>query len=61
VFDPQGKATEGPPAASEQSLSRYPLRIDSGNLMIEVPTESVGVGQQAAVGASASHRQVEEA
>lgn len=61
VFDPEGNATEGPPAATNppQSLSRYPLRIDGGNLMIEVPTESVGVGQQAAV--SASQRQVEEA
>ena len=61
VFDPEGLATEGPPAATDppQSLLRYPLRIDGGNLMIEVPTESVGVGQQAAV--SASQRQVEEA
>ncbi|MCH8922073.1 MAG: Rieske (2Fe-2S) protein [Planctomycetes bacterium] len=61
VFDPEGLATEGPPAATNppQTLSRYPLKIDGGNLMIEVPTESVGVGQRAA--ASASRRQVEEA
>ncbi|MCH8042790.1 MAG: Rieske (2Fe-2S) protein [Planctomycetes bacterium] len=61
VFDPEGNATEGPPAATSppQTLSRYPLKIDGGNLMIEVPTESVGVGQRAAV--SNSQRQVEEA
>lgn len=37
VFDPQGKATAGPPAAAGQSLAEYPLRIEDGLLFIEVP------------------------
>jgi len=37
VFDPGGKAIEGPPAAAGQSLSRYPLRIDNGLLYLDVP------------------------
>lgn len=39
AFDPQGKATEGPPAAAGQSLSHYPLKVEGGLLFIEVPTE----------------------
>lgn len=42
VFDPSGKAVEGPPAAAGQSLSRYPLKIEEGLLFIEVPVETVG-------------------
>ena len=64
VFDAEGKATEGPPAATDppQTLSRYQLQIDGGNLMIEVPTESVGVGsQRVAACVSASDCQAEEA
>lgn len=41
VFDPQGKGTEGPPAAAGQSLPRYELRIEGRLLYIEVPTETV--------------------
>ncbi len=36
VFDPQGRATEGPPADAGQSLARFPLSIDNGMLFIEV-------------------------
>ena len=44
VFDPQGKATEGPPAATEppQSLAHYPLKVEKGLLFIEVPVERLG-------------------
>lgn len=37
AFNPQGKATEGPPAKAGQSLSRYSLKVESGLLFIEVP------------------------
>lgn len=36
VFDPSGKATEGPPAEAGQSLLRYPLKVEDGLLYIEV-------------------------
>lgn len=77
VFDPQGKGTEGPPAAAGQSLPRYELRIEGRLLYIEVPTETVvdpwerrmadAGGRQTARGArladrgAGSHRQGEEA
>lgn len=35
-FDPQGKATGGPPAAAGQSLAQYPLKVENGLLFIEV-------------------------
>ena len=41
AFDPQGKATEGPPAAAGQSLAHYPLKVEDGLLFIEVPTEKL--------------------
>jgi len=44
AFDPQGKATMGPPAQAGQSLPEYPLMLsgkDETLLFIEVPTESV--------------------
>jgi Rieske Fe-S protein len=41
VFNPQGKATEGPPAAAGQSLSRFPLKVENNLLYIEAPLESV--------------------
>lgn len=37
AFDTEGRATEGPPFEAGQSLSRYPLRIEEGRLLIEVP------------------------
>ena len=42
VFDPAGKAIEGPPAAAKQSLVAYPLKVEGGLLFIE--TAVVGLG-----------------
>ncbi len=44
VFNPQGVATEGPPAQASQSLNRYPLKVENGLLMIEVPLADVAAG-----------------
>lgn len=41
AFDPEGKATAGPPADAEQSLPRYPLKIEQGLLFIQVPVEKL--------------------
>lgn len=37
VFDNVGKAIAGPPADAQQSLPRYPLRIENELIFIEVP------------------------
>ena len=37
AFNPQGVATDGPPADSHQSLARFPLQIENDLLFIEVP------------------------
>ncbi len=42
VFDPQGKATEGPPAYADQSLAAYPLKVENGLLFVEVPVVGLG-------------------
>ena len=42
VFDPDGQAVSGPPAAENQRLSRYSLEIVDGSLYIEMPFASVG-------------------
>lgn len=42
AFDPEGKATAGPPAAARQSLHQYPLKIENGLVFIEAPTELLG-------------------
>ena len=39
VFDPEGRALAGPPHEAGQSLARYPLRIEEGRILIEVPME----------------------
>ena len=41
AFNVQGDPIAGPPAAAGQQLKRFPLMIDDGLLMIEVPLESV--------------------
>jgi cytochrome b6-f complex iron-sulfur subunit len=42
AFDPQGQATEGPPAKAGQSLNRFPLQVEHRLLYILVPmSESV--------------------
>ncbi len=43
IFDSDGIAKAGPPAEAKQNLSAYPLRVDSGSLMIEVPVEFLSV------------------
>jgi Rieske Fe-S protein len=42
IFTPEGKGIGGPPGDAGQSLPRYPLRIENGLLMIEVPVEKLG-------------------
>lgn len=44
AFDPTGKATAGPPAEAGQSLLRFPLKVESGLLFIEVPVETLSGG-----------------
>jgi Rieske Fe-S protein len=41
VFDPQGRPLEGPPAAANQPLTRFPLRVDRGLIYVLVPLTSV--------------------
>ncbi len=41
VFDAVGIATAGPPAEAGQRLARYPLKVESGMLFIEVPLAAV--------------------
>jgi Rieske Fe-S protein len=42
AFDPLGKPTAGPPAAANQSLQQYPLKVENGLVLIEAPTELLG-------------------
>jgi cytochrome b6-f complex iron-sulfur subunit len=48
VFDPSGKATEGPPADVGQSLLQYPLRVSDGMLFIQVPVDQLADGKNGA-------------
>lgn len=41
TFNPEGKPLSGPPAIANQSLPRYPLKVEAGLLYIEVPTEKL--------------------
>ncbi len=41
VFDSSGRATAGPPADAGQSLATFPLRVENGVLMIEVPLKKL--------------------
>jgi nitrite reductase/ring-hydroxylating ferredoxin subunit len=41
-FDPNGKATGGPPKAANQELPRYPVMVQNGMLFIEMPLNTVG-------------------
>lgn len=41
VFDPAGRPLEGPPAAANQHLVRFPLKVEEGLLYIEAPLTSV--------------------
>lgn len=42
VFDRMGRGIAGPPAKAGQSLSRFPLKVESGLLFVEVPLPTVG-------------------
>lgn len=46
AFDPQGKATSGPPADAGQSLPQFPLKLENGLLFIEVETQSLAAVHQ---------------
>ncbi|MCA9140766.1 MAG: Rieske (2Fe-2S) protein [Planctomycetales bacterium] len=39
AFDPSGTATEGPPASANQSLERFPLKVQDGLLYIAISSE----------------------
>ena len=41
TFDPEGRATAGPPFEAGQSLARFPLKLEDGVLFIEVPMEAL--------------------
>ncbi len=41
AFDSSGKATEGPPAAANQQLTRFPLKVEKGLLYIEVSQDTL--------------------
>jgi len=41
TFDPSGNAISGPPAEAQQSLPRFPLKIEGGLLYIDVPVEGL--------------------
>ncbi len=41
VFNPDGKAIGGPPAAAGQNLPQYPLKVVDGGLYIEMPFRGV--------------------
>jgi cytochrome b6-f complex iron-sulfur subunit len=48
AFDADGRATAGPPFEAGQELARYPLRIEEGSILIEVPIEALprGTGER---------------
>ncbi len=41
AFDPSGKATEGPPASANQSLKKFPLKVENGILYIAISSDSL--------------------
>ena len=41
AFDRDGKPVSGPPQAANQSLVRFPLKVENGLLFLEVPMESI--------------------
>lgn len=41
IFDRTGKGIGGPPGDAKQSLPKYPLKLENGLLMIEVPMEKL--------------------
>lgn len=49
-FDASGVATGGPPKDANQSLPRYPLKVEYGLLYIEVPLERVAAADGRSTG-----------
>lgn len=45
AFDPTGRATEGPPATANQSLKKFPLKVEKGLLYIAVSADSLVMNQ----------------
>lgn len=41
AFDAEGQPLEGPPKDANQTLSRYPLKVENGLLFIEVPSDAL--------------------
>lgn len=41
IFDPSGNPLGGPPAEAQQSLPRFPLKVEGGLLYIDVPVEAL--------------------
>ena len=50
AFDPQGQATEGPPAKAKQNLTRYPIKVDGGLVYVLVPLRAVGAPDEKKAG-----------
>lgn len=48
AFDPSGKATEGPPAAANQSLKKFSLKVEKGLLYIAVSSDSLAMHESPA-------------
>jgi cytochrome b6-f complex iron-sulfur subunit len=40
-FDREGRPVSGPPQAANQSLVRFPLKVEAGLLYLEVPLETI--------------------
>jgi Rieske Fe-S protein len=47
AFDASGKATEGPPATANQSLAKFPLKVEKGILYIAVSTDTLTQSSEA--------------
>lgn len=52
-FDPEGRATGGPPKAANQELPRYPLMVENGLVFLEMPLNTVGAERQTFLKAAA--------
>ena len=53
-FDPEGRATGGPPKAANQELPRYPLKVENGLVFLEMPLNTVGAERQTFLKTTAS-------
>ncbi len=55
AFDPQGVATEGPPAKAKQALLQFRVKVENELLYVEVPLKSVTQGDVVGRIANPSH------